>query len=267
MHFTCRSFIGHPSSSNWSQYWENEPDDRLLFLSHGHLIGHDLINKIDSTYYSDNNHNLQFVISSIISKPEYQNIHLSLIIAVVVGNNLNLLIFNSGEVVLKRNSQISHLLSGKENSCTFLSGPISSDDKLFISTAGFFNSLSWEKVKTFLSVPGIQDVEENFLAHLYSLNDQLSMAGVCVQIHYDEPLMVEEESSLSPPLSLDNQLPKETTNFFSNFLPKEKPVFVSHQDSAINKHRQKINVFISIVLIICLCFSAAYGYRQNQKNQ
>jgi len=36
MHFTCRSFIGKNNPQNWSQYWENEPDDLEIQSKKGH---------------------------------------------------------------------------------------------------------------------------------------------------------------------------------------------------------------------------------------
>ena len=68
MHFTCRSFIGKNNSQNWSQYWENEPDDINLQQEKGHLFGlidfsssdnpdikttgHNIIEKINQLYFA-----------------------------------------------------------------------------------------------------------------------------------------------------------------------------------------------------------------------
>lgn len=286
MHFTCRSFIGHPQSGNWSQYWENEPDERVIFSTHGHLfglinlisladgdvglIGRDIINQINTAYYSDNNHDIKSSINSVISLPEYQGIHISLIVAVIVDWQLNLFIYNHGEVVLKRGGNISHLLTGSEDGSVFLSGKITTEDQIFLSTSDFFQSLSWSRIKTFLSAPKVQDIEENFLAFLYSLEDQSSQAGAYIQVHDDEDNLVIEEETIPnshPVIPSPVVTPAPKQNILSKFLPKDKPIFISRQDGSVNKKRQRINIFISVFLIVCLCGSSVYGYRQNQKNQ
>src|SRR3990167_6505328 len=39
MYFACRSFIGKGTPQNWSQFWENEPDEPSLAVRRGHLFG------------------------------------------------------------------------------------------------------------------------------------------------------------------------------------------------------------------------------------
>lgn len=286
MHFTCRSFIGHSQPGNWSQYWENEPDDRIIFSTHGHLfglinltssidndvnlLGRDLINNINTSYYSNPSHDISSTINSILNQPEYQNISLSIVIAIVIGQQLNLVIFNSGEIIFKRDCQISRLLTGNNNELVYLSGIINPEDQLLLATTNFFQSLSWDTIKTFLSVDKVQDIEENFLAHLYSQDDQSSLAGVYIQMHDDiinSPSEYEEIATIQPSTLPPQEIKPKPTNIFTNFLLKNRPTFVSHQDNSINKKRQKINILISVFLIICLCGSSVYGYRQNSKKQ
>ncbi|MEI8067588.1 MAG: hypothetical protein WCG91_01375 [Candidatus Shapirobacteria bacterium] len=305
MHFTCRPFIGKPSANNWSQYWENEPDDPILIHQRGHLfglinlgiesreedlniIGHDIIYELNQNYFScDNQENIQECLKnaliSVINNPLYQTNKLEILIAVVLKNNLYLVSSGLGKVILCRDNKISSILKNDNQEIKTLSGPINPEDKIFLSTNSFFEQFTWEKIKMVLSNQKMENIEEDFLSTLYSLDNQDGLASVLIQTHNEEDQTPTLETEAAPNESLDDSIadfnqfsqtqqiqtpnpPKKS--IFSFFKRGNKDsVYISHHDIGALSKRKKINLVIAIVLILALITSFYFGYQKNQSIQ
>jgi len=282
MHFTCRSFIGSPSASSWSQYWEIEPDGTPL----GHLfglinlcppsdqpelpqLGRQIINQINDLYYQSPSlppaQQLLKVINTIASEYPLPSSGLSIYLSVIVGSHVFLAQYHSGHILLARQSRISILT---QTSQQIISGPVETNDILFLSTQGFIDQISLEKIKTILVDPKIQNIEENLLSSLFSLPDQSGSAAVLIQVNPDDsdtplpsPVLPELPAPSAPTFN-----PKSSKPFFLQIFNK-KPIYVtSHETNEISK-RKKINLIVAIVLIILLSVSSYFGYQKNQKVQ
>lgn len=292
MHFTCRPFIGKPNATNWSQYWENEPDDPILIKKRGHLfglinlgiefkeedlsiIGHDIIYELNQNYFSCDTEDevqecLKNALITVTNNPLYQTSKLELLIAVILKNNLYLISYGLGKVIISRSNKISLILGNEDQEIKALSGPLFSEDKIFLTTHSFFDQFTWGKIKTILSDEKIENIEENFLSDLYAFDDQSGLAAVLIQPHTDEDQEpdLETEEITEPSLADFNQfsLPPIPKKNLASFFKKNKndSVYVSHHEISQLSKRKKTNLIIAIVLILGLLTSFYFGYQKNQ---
>jgi hypothetical protein len=299
MHFICRSFIGTPDKSNWSQYWENEPDDLSIISQKGHLFGlinleapedyldinssgHEIISKINRYYFFNDNtdnplNSLKNALSSFANDPICFDINVSLLITVVCNNQVYFGTLGAGEIILNRLDKISRLLSGQKNEIKTLSGPVFSKDKIFLSTDSFYKNFSWEKIKNILADDKIENIEENFLSSLYSFDNQTGLAAALIEAELDETENVFNTNTNTdidisaniieekPQIKID-QNPKIKTSFFKKikkFFPK-KEVYISHHETPQTSKRKKINLIIAVLLLIGLGVSVFFGYKKNK---
>ena len=277
MHFTCRSFIGHPSDNSWSQFWENEPDNQDIISRRGHLfglinlsstnsqaniLGHQLISQINESYFSDLKNQitiqLKNTLTNLTSLPEYQSMSLNLILAVVANQKLYLAIFNSGRCLLRRQNQISPILVGTTDSIVTISGAVADGDQLLLCTDEFFNDFSWEKIKSFLSLDKLEELEESFLSHMYSLENQSTLAAALIQIH-------QESSSSETVIGPQSTLPVVSSKplFKFKFPSFPRPVYVVHSDPPSASRRKRLNILLSLIILVALLISSYFGYRRN----
>ena len=283
MHYSTRSFLGQPSETSWSQYWENEPDDPALRASHGHLfgiinlqvddgqnpsdLGHQIIQEINQLYYSSPA-NLESVLEAVTNNSLYQFTSLTLVLAVVHNNSLHLATYNPGVVIFQRDSKISPILKGLTAQILTLSGPLRPEDRFLLTTQSFFEQYQWDRIKTFLSSGKIQDVEENFMSLLYSLESQNTLAAAIIQVHSDEiqditPLATENTDVL-PSLSREGGPPAGGPGGFFRKLFKNKPIQISHHESAISSRRHKLNIAFALILLLILGISIYFGSVRNR---
>lgn len=309
MHFICRSFIGKNNNQNWSQHWENEPDDFQLKSTKGHLfalltltsnkdedvksIGHDLIFEINQNYFSTNDQlqvdiltSLKETLQSITTNPLYQDYQPEVILLVILNNQAFIASLGNNQVVLNRQSSVSLLFNQEDNQeVKTMTGPIQTEDRFFLSNSDFFTKITWPKIKNILSDPKLQNVEENFLSSLYSLEDQSKSAAFLLEIKEEnldstvsqtEGDFVEEEQSSRPPLEdqiespspISTSFPKKSSflSFFKKLF-KRPSIIVAESSSHQLSKRKKIQISLAIFLLIALFFSCYLGYQKNKKSR
>ena len=187
MHFTCRSFIGSTNKSNWSQYWENEPDDLEVIKNKGHLfglinlyspneivdinqLGRQLIDEFNNSYFSNPssiNQALNSSLENLQKSDKLVNFDCKIIIACICQKQLYIVSSPNISAIICRQNKLSHLIE-INNQNSFINGPLLDKDLLFFSTAEFFNFATLEKIQNYLSSDNIQTIEENFISLLYS---------------------------------------------------------------------------------------------------
>lgn len=291
MHFVCRSFIGKHSDFNWSQYWENEPDDVSIISQKGHLfglvnfsldsgsgdistVGKDIISKLNNFYFSRN----ESILTSLKSTLDFfkndlssQFVQSTLILTIVHQKKAYFACFNTGHVIIQRQDKISQIISGKEYSFENSTGSILPEDKILICTDDFYQNIGFVKLKLALAEKKIQTIEEIFLSDLYTLNNQPNLAGALIEIHFDEtesspfndePINNQELFS-SVSTSIQNDLPPQTS--FIKKIFSKKSDYISHHDVSPIVKRKKINLIIGILLLIGLSISFYFGYQKNQQ--
>lgn len=283
MHFTCRSFIGKPAVGDWSQYWENEPDDPQLKIQKGHLfglinlsvpdgedvatIGHDIIFEINQNYFSGDSNNPSFdlrnTIENITNNATYQKYYLSFTLINITDSKVFIANYGTNQVFISRDNKISQILNGQSNQSLFINGPINYEDKIFIITQEFLDKITKESLKNILADSKIQNIEENLLSLLYSFDDQKNLSGALIQTHSDDDIIpsdpiekVEVSTNLTPPNPV-----------FAENNPIEKPVFVNHHQIAETSRRKKIQITAALILILALSVSSYFGFQKNQKTK
>ena len=295
MHFICRSFSGNSEPNSWSRYWENDPDDPFLKSTKGHLfalvnissdnekelnsIGHDINFEFNQNYFNSENNfdittNLQQSINSIVKNPLYSEYQIDFSVAVILNNQLFIATFGNSKVILKRQNQISILLNSSENQIENLTGSIENQDRIFLLTNSFFEKITWQKIKLFLSDPKIQNVEENFLASIFSLsptidNQQSNLAAALIEIEQDEQdlstIPNTEQVSIMNPINF--QKPNFNFSKISQIITdhkKDSSVFISHHEIKEVGKRKKLTLLLGIILIIGLSFSIYFGIEKNK---
>lgn len=285
MHFICRPFIGKNTPNWWSQYWENEPDD-LTKTTKGHLFGvislhsnnsstliqqgHDLINQINSDYFSHPSNSVSVSLNQVIEKIR-QNIspdeQLDLALVVVIENQSYLAILGNFEIHLQRQNQICRLIQGKDDSFQMVSGQTKNLDRILIFSTKFTQILTWDKIKSILIDSKIQNIEENFLSNIYSLENQELLAATLIEIHQEDlelsPPQIEEISQ--PQLEPQPQPP--TPPELTVAPPKKPQIYVhQHLNFKIGNH-QKIRLITALILLVGLLVSFYFGHQKNQTQQ
>ena len=279
MHFTCRPFIGKNTPNWWSQYWENEPDDFTKSIK-GHLFGvislhsnnsstliqqgHEFINQINSEYFSGQSDSISSNLNQTIEKirqkisPDEQ---LDLALVVVINNQTYLATFGNIEINFQRQNQISRLLQGNDQSVSVISGPVKDLDRILIFSSQFIQIFNWEKIKTILTESKIQNIEENFLSNIYSVENQELIAATLIEIHQEdsEPQTIPIQEIQPPQKTLPQDL---------LIIPPKKPEVYVHQhlNFKIGNH-QKIRLVTALVLLVGLLVSFYFGHQKNQTQQ
>ena len=274
MHFICRSFIGKNSLQNWSQYWENEPDDLEIQSQKGHLFGlidlsslndseikttgHNIIDQINQDYFNSDSKDIISSLKNTINKvgesleSSYQ---LNLVLVVILDQKIYIVSLGPNKISLNRGPKISLLIKG-DDQLSSISGPIKPLDRIFIMTSFFFDQINWAKIKSVLFEENIQNIEEDIMSLLYSIENQDHLSAALIEIHQEDyselaisPEPVEVVESTSPEIDLD----------------PVKPVFVENQQPRLVSKRKKIQVYVAITLLLGLFVSSYFGYQKNKK--
>lgn len=294
MHFICRSFIGKHNSNSWAQFWENESDDYSVSSKKGHIFGllnistpeidkeiiktgKSVIAEINQFYYSSPHDqvslSLKYCLESIKNSPS-SDIITDLVLVIIHQDTLYSGVFKSGTCTLSRGQQISRLLDANDNETSQISGQIIAGDKILLATQPFFKKIFWEKIKSIISDTKIQNIEENFLSELYSLDDQSGVSAVTIQLSSDH-----DGVATTVPTPQENPPPAEIktppgpsrlnkSNIFKKIF-SQKPTFIAARpNTPTGERRIKINNIVAVVILIALAIGSYFGYVQNhQKNQ
>lgn len=284
MHFICRSFSGNSEVNSWSRYWENDPDDPFLKSTKGHLfalininsdeekelnsIGHDINFEFNQNYFNSENNldvlnNLQQSINSIVKNPLYSDYQIDFSVAVILNNQLFLATFGNSKVILKRQNQISILLNNSENQIETLTGPIENQDRVFLLTNSFFEKITWQKIKLFLSDPKIENVEENFLSAIFSLKDQKDLAAALIEIEQDH--QDDQDLTINPTINIEKpnfNFPKVSQIITDH--KKDSSVFISHHETKEVGKRKKLSLLLGTILLLGLFVSIYFGIEKNK---
>lgn len=282
MHFTCRSFIGKNDSQNWSQYWENEPDDFQLKSTKGHLfglvslhsdtsedvqnLGRDLIFEINQNYFSTESSldilsSLKKTIEIIGQNSLYKEHHIEIILIIVLNQKVFIASFGKNKVALNRDSKISLLIKGDKD-IDFISGPIQISDRIFFMTSDFFTKITWDKIKSVLFDANIQNIEENFLSLLYSFDNQNNLSAALIEFN-DETISPEV---ITPSINTEESVVQDNSgNDYTDEKEEIKPVFIDSQQPHQISKRKKIQIIVAIILLIGLFVSSYFGYQKNKR--
>jgi len=103
---------------------------------------------------------------------------------------------------------------------------------------------------------------------LYSLESQNTLAAAIIQVHSDEiqditPLATENTDVL-PSLSREGGPPAGGPGGFFRKLFKNKPIQISHHESAISSRRHKLNIAFALILLLILGISIYFGSVRNR---
>jgi hypothetical protein len=293
MHFNCRSFIGKNTSQFWSQTWENEPDSSNIHLF-GLIslqtqtesvdiktIGREIIDQLNQSFFAQTDGNIDQKLSrsieSHIVNRSHENTEINLILAVNYDQKIYLAVYGQNLAILQRGSQISQLISGVKNQIFQISGPIKNNDRLLLATSDFVDKISWEKIKSILIDPKIQNIEETLIADLYSLENQTNLSSFLIEIHSENysnetPIVTlsekEPESLLKESLSPNiidtpQTIQINPTPTFPSKNPQPDIYVKSRFKFKIGNHK-KIQLLVALFLLIGLLISSYFGYQKNQ---
>jgi len=292
MHFICRSFIGKSEGGFWSRYWENESDDASIKFSKGHLfalvnlhssidqdlnaLGHSLITEFNQNYFESNPqafipNSLAQSLETILSNPVFSTVEIDLVAVVVINHQLYSFCFGNTKLILKRHQQVSILIDNFNQAPQVINGIIDDHDRLLLSSGEFFQQIGWDNIKTFISDPKIQSLEENFLSSLYSLNDQKFISAAFIQADYDDQEITSSLDQVIVPapdtnLSQNNfsTTPKKSllSSIFANF--KKDSVYISSSQSKQQSRRYYLKILFCVISFLALSLSLFFGIRQSQ---
>jgi hypothetical protein len=268
MHFICRSFIGSTNNKNWSQHWENEPDDFNLINNKGHLfgliniyssdesldlsqIGREIIEQFNSSYFSSSEPTpqaLQSTLQLIKQLEKVQNLSYKIIVACVCNNKLFVVSSPQTSVLICRQNQISQLIeiTGQDS---FVNGSLSDNDRLFFSTADFFDFVTFPKIQNYLSSDDIQAIEENFISLLYSTDNQDQKAAFLLEVHSEDDQEILDTKSEEVGAKVET---------------KASNIFVKRQNPQQVTKRKKMYLIYAIILLLVLAVGTILGYSKNR---
>ena len=289
MHFNCRSFIGKENPCFWSQTWENEPDLTpschlfgLLNLrqvdsqSDLKTVGRELINQINQIFFSlessDINQKISQTIDKISHDPTFTQLKIDLALLVICHNQSYIGIYGKTQVILQRGAQISQLISGFPDQFFQISGPIQNDDRFILATLDFVDQLSWEKIKTTIVEPKIQNIEESILSQLYSLENQNNLISFLIEIHSDPDIEISPPSVSNFPQNDITFPPTPETQPTISPQPivshsRQPEIYVKNKFKFKIGNHKKIQLIIALTLLVGLIFSFYLGYQKNQNQK
>ena len=280
MHYTCRYIpVDHPASS-FSKYWENEPDDPLVFAKRGHLFGFiaiessqtdqnltelvsTVISKINQTFYTlndlDSSAQLKDCLEDITSF-ESSDHQISLVLISVKNETMSVVFKGSARLFLKRANQFTQISSQDNRPIT---GPLQDQDILFLTHQSVVDNL--ENLSTFFSLPTLDDQEEYFNQKKFSL----SFSSVLIQAHYDLP--DQKNLSFSPDqssVSVPDFKPKaDKIGQFLKKIFKPKPIQLNQAPQKYIQVQRKRNLIIGTIALLGLIASLVVGYTKNHQKQ
>lgn len=284
MHFNCRSFIGKNNPQFWSQTWESEPDSSLsqthlfglISLQDHHnsqdlkTIGREIINQINQSFFAQTENDISQKLAKTFEKHvinrTFPDIQISLSLLIFHHQQAYIAVYNQNQAILQRDSKISQLIIGVSNQFSQISGPVKNQDRIILATTDFIDQIGWEKIKSTLVDPKIQNIEENFLADLYSLENQNNLSSFLIEIHSDET-DINNPSTVSPSPDIAPSSPPIPSANPNTVIPPR-----SHQPNIYVKNRfkfkignhKKIQLSIALFLLIGLIVSSYFGYQKNQ---
>jgi hypothetical protein len=267
MHFTCRSFIGSTNNKNWSQYWENEPDDFSLIKNKGHLfgliniyssdesvdlsqIGREIIEQFNSSYFSSPgsiDQSLTSTLESTKQSEKLKNLSYKIIVVCVCQDKLFLVSSPQTSALICRQNKISQLIEITEQD-SFIGGSLLDKDRLLFLTAEFFNFITFEKIQRHLSSDDIQTIEENFISLLYSTDNQDQKAAFFLEVHQEDS---EEIDQVEGVVSVKKE-------------KKVNDVFIKRQNPQQVVKRKKKYLIYAIFLLLILAVGTILGYGKNK---
>jgi len=285
MHFICRSFIGKSEDGFWSRYWENESDDFATKSAKGHLfalvnlhssidqdlnaLGHNLITEFNQNYFESNPqafipNSLSQSLETILSNPTFSTVEIDLVAVVVINHQLYSFCFGNTKLILKRHQQVSILIDNFNQTPQVINGTIDDHDRLLLSSGEFFQQIGWDNIKTFISDPKIQSLEENFISSLYSIDNQKFISAAFIQTDYDDQEITSSLDQVIAPapdtnLSQNNfSNSKKNTGFFG------KGLFISSSQSKQQSRRSYLKILFCVISFLALSLSLFFGIRQSQ---
>ncbi len=290
MHFNCRSFIGKNTPLFWSQTWENEPDTLdtpthlfgLISLQSQKdsldpkTIGREIIDQINQSFFAQTegsiSQKLSRTIETHLTNNPRQDIEINLSLIVVFGQQIYLAVYGQNIVILQRGSQISRLLSGVGNQLFQISGPIKNNDRLLLSTADFVDKISWEKIKSTLIDPKIQNIEETFLTDLYSFEDQNNLSAFLVEFHSEDglddpvslPTSPPDPEPITPPQIIPSVNLQPQPPIIINQKLNQPDIYVKSRFKFKISNHKKIQLLVALFLLVGLLISSYFGYQKNQ---
>ncbi len=269
MHFICRSFIGKSEGGFWSRYWENESDDFAIKSAKGHLfalvnlhsstdqdlntLGHDLITEFNQNYFESNPqafipNSLSQSLDTILSNPAFSTLEIDLVAVVILNHQLYSFCYGNTKLILKRHQQISILIDNFNKTPQVINGTIDDHDRILLSSGEFFQQIGWDNIKTFISYQKIQNIEENFISSIYSLDSQKFVSAAFIQADYD-----------------DQEIVSTPTQIVSDNIQKiEAPIFVSSSQTKLQSHRHFLKILICVISFLALAISLFFGIRQSK---
>lgn len=281
MHFICRSFIGKSEDGFWSRYWENESDDFAVKSSKGHLfalvnlhsstnqdlntLGHDLISEFNQNYFESNPqafipNSLSQSLDTILSNPAFSTLEIDLVAVVILNHQLYSFCYGNTKLILKRHQQISILIDNFNKIPQVINGTIDDHDRILLSSGEFFQQIGWDNIKTFISYQKIQNIEENFISSIYSLDSQKFVSAAFIQADYDD----QEVISTPPQTISDNHEITEVPIFKGNTGSSGKGLFVSSSQTKLQSRRHFLKILICVISFLALAISLFFGIRQSK---
>lgn len=283
MHYTCRYIPVDHLDSSFSKYWENEPDDPLVFSKRGHLFGFvttetsqtdknlteligNIISKINQTYYTlndlDFSTQLNNCLNDIISS-QTSNSQISLVLVAVKNETMSVVFSGDARLFIKRSNQFTQINPVDNNPIT---GPLQDQDVLFLTHQAVIDSLG--DLSSLFSLTTLDAQEE----YLNQKKSSLPFSLALIQAHYDSsdqenvlPLTNQQSTSfpeLKPKTNRTNQI----SQFFKKIF-KPKPIQLNQAPQKYVQVQRKRNLVIGIIALLGLLASLTIGYIKNHQKQ
>ncbi len=283
MHYTCRYIPVDHLNSSFSKYWENEPDDRLVFSKRGHLFGFvaietslkdinlteqvgNIISRVNQTYYTlndlDFSTQLNNCLNDIISSQPSDN-QISLVLVAVKNETMSAVFSGNARLFIKRSNQFTQINPTDNNPIT---GPLQNQDILFLTHQAVVDSLG--DLSSLFSLTTLDAQEE----YLNQKKSSLPFSLALIQAHYDLPDQenilpsTNQQSTSFPEFKPKTNKVNQIGQFFKKIF-KPKPIQLNQAPQKYVQVQRKRNLIIGIVALLGLIASLAIGYTKNHQKQ
>lgn len=273
---------GIPNAFGWTQVHEFKPEEEEKLLKRGHLFavfstkkkeegldsvssGRELLSRLHEEYFGNVDTQAFIALKNAVSKVsgEFSKTWGDVEIATVVllGDVVYSAAVGGGKVAIYRDGAIATILESGPFEVVTASGYPKEGDYIILGSRLFFEDIPFGTLKASLEGPDLSASIES-LAPQVSANENSGNMGAVV-IGFGKKIILEAIRKTIPIKERVMVVKRNTSNFFSRFLPERK-IYVREKNlddqAGVGK---KTTFYVGILLLILLFVSIGFGIKQN----
>ena len=273
---------GIPNELGWTQVHEFKPEEEEKLVKRGHLFavfstkkkeeglnsvtsGRELLSRLHEEYFGNMELQSFNALKNAVSKVsgEFSKTWGDVEIAtvVVLGDVVYSAAVGGGKVVIYRGGALATILESTGFETIAASGYPKEGDYIILGSKLFFENIPFGTIKASLEGPDLAASIESLAPQVSASTGSGNMGAVV--IGFGKKIILEAITQAAPVKESVEVLKRNTSNFFSKFLPERK-IYVRKKNlddqAGVGK---KTTFYVGVGLLILLFVSIGFGIKQN----